>query len=38
VAGQWSALNDQENVATAAGQEFSALIALLGGPAGKVEG
>jgi hypothetical protein len=38
VAGQWSALDDQDNVATAAGKSFSDLIAALGGPPGKVEG
>jgi hypothetical protein len=38
VAGQWSATDDQDNVATAAGKDFSALIAALGGPPGKVEG
>jgi len=38
VAGQWSPTDDQDNVASAAGQSFSALIAALGGPPGKVEG
>jgi hypothetical protein len=38
VAGQWSPTDDQDNVATAAGKSFSALIAALGGPPGKVEG
>jgi hypothetical protein len=38
VAGQWSPAADADNVATAAGQSFSALIAALGGPPGKVEG
>jgi hypothetical protein len=38
IAGQWSTTDDQDNVATAAGKSFSALIAALGGPAGKVEG
>jgi hypothetical protein len=38
VAGQWSPLEDRESIATAAGKNFSALIAALGGPAGKVEG
>jgi hypothetical protein len=38
VAGQWSTADDQDNVATAAGKNFSALIAVLGGPPGKVEG
>jgi hypothetical protein len=38
VAGQWSGTDDQNNVASAAGQNFSALIAALGGPPGKLEG
>jgi hypothetical protein len=38
VAGQWSTANDEANVATAAGKNFSALIAALGGPPGIVEG
>jgi hypothetical protein len=38
VAGQWSPSDDQDNVASAAGKNFSALIAALGGPPGKVEG
>jgi murein DD-endopeptidase MepM/ murein hydrolase activator NlpD len=38
VAGQWSPTDDADNVATAAGKSFSALIAALGGPPGKVEG
>jgi murein DD-endopeptidase MepM/ murein hydrolase activator NlpD len=38
VNGQWSAADDHDNVATAAGKSFSALVAALGGPAGKVEG
>ena len=38
VAGQWNATDDQDNVASAAGRSFSALIAALGGPPGKVEG
>lgn len=38
VAGQWSATDDADNVASPAGRTFSALIAALGGPAGKVEG
>ena len=37
-ANQWTAADDQDNVATAAGKNFSALIAALGGPPGKVEG
>jgi hypothetical protein len=35
---QWNAANDQGNVASPAGKNFSALIASLGGPPGKVEG
>jgi hypothetical protein len=38
VAGQWSPEADHDNVATPAGKSFSALIAALGGPPGKVEG
>ena len=38
VTGQWSTVDDQDNVATAAGKSFSDLIATLGGPPGKVEG
>jgi hypothetical protein len=38
VTGHWNATDDQDNVATAAGKSFSALIAALGGPPGKVEG
>jgi hypothetical protein len=38
VAGQWSTSDDQDNIATAAGKNFSALIAALGGPPGVVEG
>jgi hypothetical protein len=38
VAGQWSATDDQDNVASEAGKSFSALIAALGGPPGRVEG
>ena len=34
----WSAASDQDSIASAAGKSFSALIASLGGPAGKVEG
>jgi hypothetical protein len=37
-AGQWSATDDEGDVATRAGKSFSALIAALGGPPGKVEG
>ena len=35
---QWSATSDQDSVASAAGESFSALLASLGGPPGKVEG
>jgi hypothetical protein len=38
VAGQWTATDDDENTATAAGKNFSSLIGALGGPPGKVEG
>ena len=38
VAGQWSTTNDEDNIATPAGKNFSALIAALGGPPGIVEG
>ena len=38
LAGDWSAADDQDNVPTTAGENFSALIAVLGGPPGKVEG
>jgi murein DD-endopeptidase MepM/ murein hydrolase activator NlpD len=37
-AGHWSGADDEDNVASPAGKSFSALIAALGGPAGKVEG
>ena len=36
--GQWSSGSDSANHATPAGRSFSALIASLGGPPGKVEG
>jgi len=36
--GQWSGGADAGNVASADGKSFSALIAQLGGPPGKVEG
>jgi hypothetical protein len=36
--GQWSHTSDAENYASPAGRSFSALIASLGGPPGKVEG
>ena len=36
--GQWSGSNDSKSVASPAGKDFSALIAQLGGPPGKVEG
>jgi hypothetical protein len=35
---QWSGGDDSSNVASPAGKSFSALIAQLGGPPGKVEG
>lgn len=35
---QWSATSDQDSVPSAAGKSFSALLASLGGPPGKVEG
>jgi hypothetical protein len=35
---QWNSSSDAGSVASAAGKSFSALIASLGGPAGKVEG
>jgi hypothetical protein len=38
LAGDWSAADDQDNVPTVAGENFSALIAVLGGPPGRVEG
>jgi hypothetical protein len=38
VAGQWDPTDDEDNIASAAGKSFSALIAALGGPPGKVEG
>jgi hypothetical protein len=38
VAGQWSDTDDEDNIASAAGKSFSALIAALGGPPGKDEG
>jgi hypothetical protein len=37
-AGQWSPTDDEDNIASAAGKSFSALIAALGGPPGKDEG
>jgi hypothetical protein len=36
--GQWSGGDDANNKATADGKSFSALVAQLGGPPGKVEG
>jgi hypothetical protein len=36
--GQWSAARDADDIPTAAGRSFSALIAALGGAPGKVEG
>jgi len=38
VMGQWNATNDADSVASPTGKSFSALIAALGGPPGKVEG
>ena len=38
VAGQWGPTTDEDNTPSAAGKSFSALIAALGGPPGKVEG
>ena len=35
---QWNDTDDQDNIPSAAGESFSALIASLGGPPGKVEG
>lgn len=36
--GQWGSGSDSGNVASPAGKDFSALVAALGGPPGKVEG
>jgi hypothetical protein len=36
--GRWSAADDQDNIASGPGKNFSELIASLGGPPGKVEG
>jgi hypothetical protein len=36
--GRWTVHDDADNVASDAGRSFSALIALLGGPPGKMEG
>jgi hypothetical protein len=38
VAGQWSPTDDDDNIGSAAGKSFSALITALGGPPGKLEG
>jgi hypothetical protein len=38
VAGQWSPTDDDDDIPSAAGTNFSALIAALGGPPGKNEG
>jgi hypothetical protein len=38
VAGQWSPTDDDDNIGSAAGKSFSALIAALGGPPGKLDG
>jgi hypothetical protein len=35
---EWNAISDESSTASAAGKSFSALIASLGGPPGKVEG
>jgi hypothetical protein len=35
---QWSAQSDADSVASPAGKSFSALVAALGGPGGRVEG
>jgi hypothetical protein len=35
---QWNARRDADSVASGAGKDFSALVASLGGPAGRVEG
>jgi hypothetical protein len=37
-AGQWTPTDDDDNIPSAAGKNFSALIAALGGPPGKDEG
>ena len=37
-AGKWSATDDADSVASDAGKRFSALVASLGGPPGRVEG
>ena len=36
--GQWKGGDDADSVPSASGESFSALIASLGGPPGKVEG
>ena len=36
--GDWSTTNERDDIPTVAGAHFSALIASLGGPAGKVKG
>jgi murein DD-endopeptidase MepM/ murein hydrolase activator NlpD len=36
--GEWSTANDEDSIPTTAGKSFSALIASLGGPPGRVEG
>jgi hypothetical protein len=38
IIGQWTATDDQETLASGPGRAFSALIASLGGPPGRVEG
>jgi hypothetical protein len=37
-AGQWNTTDDEDSIPSPAGRSFSALIAALGGPPGKVEG
>jgi hypothetical protein len=37
-AGQWSASDDEDSIPSPAGESFSALIAALGGPPGRIEG
>jgi hypothetical protein len=36
--GKWTATDDANSIASEAGKSFSALVAALGGPAGRVEG
>ena len=37
-AGQWNPTDDEDNIGSSAGKSFSALIAALGGPPGRLEG